>query len=95
MVLNSDICVVICVRLFIAMIPIVKQMMLETKARINQSNKPVRNSDDITIRLTQAQALCYSAYKPSVWFEMDASVIFARVSARNERFEGARYAMQL
>ena len=33
------------VRLFIAIIPIARQMMLEIKARINQSNTEVKNSE--------------------------------------------------
>jgi hypothetical protein len=40
------------VRLFMAMIPIVRQMMLETRARKNQSNKEVRNSDGMATNLT-------------------------------------------
>ncbi len=38
--------------LFIAIIPIARQMMLETKARTNQSNKEVRNSDGTATDLT-------------------------------------------
>lgn len=50
--LNSEIFVVMWVKLFIAIKPIVRQMMLDTRARTNQSNKEVRNSDGTATDLT-------------------------------------------
>ena len=52
MVLNSDIFVVICVRLFMAISPIAKQIILDIKARINQRNREVKNSEDTATNLT-------------------------------------------
>ena len=42
--MNSFIFVVICVRAFIEIIPSVKQIKLEMKARVNQNSNVVRNS---------------------------------------------------
>jgi hypothetical protein len=50
--LNSEIFVVMRVRLSIAIIPIAKQIMLETKARANQSIVEKRKSDGTAIALT-------------------------------------------
>jgi hypothetical protein len=40
------------VRLFNAIIPMIKQIMLEMKARTNQSNIAVRNSEDTATNIT-------------------------------------------
>ena len=52
MVLNSLIFVVIEVRAFIEIIPIIKQIKLEMKARINQRSKAVIKSVAIAINFT-------------------------------------------
>ena len=49
---NSEIFVVMWLRIRIAIIPIARQMMLEIKARTNHSNKEVRNDEGIATDIT-------------------------------------------
>jgi hypothetical protein len=49
--LNSCIFVVICVNILIEIIPIIKQIKLDMKARVNQSNKVVKKSDGTAINI--------------------------------------------